>query len=47
MRYLMVYDTQTKQFVGSGCYLVSNEPSVGDVSMFQTVSAEFVGQNSL
>jgi hypothetical protein len=47
LRCLMVYDTQTKQFVGSGCYLVSTEPSVGDVSMFQTVSAEFVGQNSL
>jgi hypothetical protein len=47
LRCLMVYDTQTKQFVGSGCYLVNNEPSVGDVMMFQTVSAEFVGQNSL
>ncbi len=47
MRCLMVYDTQTKQFVGSGCYLVSNEPPVGDVSVFQTTSAEFVGQNSL
>jgi len=46
-RCLMVYDTQTKQFVGSGCYLVSNEPSVGDVSVFQTFSAEFVGQNTL
>jgi hypothetical protein len=44
---LMVYDTQTRQFVGSGCYLVSGEPPVGDISVFQTVSAEFVGQNSL
>jgi hypothetical protein len=47
LRCLMVYDTQTKQFVGSGCYLVASEPPVGDVSIFQTVSAEFVGQNSL
>jgi hypothetical protein len=43
----MVYDTQTKQFVGSGCYVVANEPAVGDVAIFQTVSAEFVGHNSL
>ena len=47
LRCLMVYDTQTKQFVGSGCYVVSNEPEVADVSVFQTVSAEFVGHNSL
>lgn len=47
LRCLMVYDTQTKQFVGSGCYVVSNEPGVGNVSVFQTVSAEFVGHNSL
>jgi len=47
LRCLMVYDTQTKQFVGSGCYVVSNEPGVGDVSVFQTVSAEFVGHTSL
>jgi hypothetical protein len=43
----MVYDTQTKQFVGSGCYLVSKEPPVGEVSIFKTVNAEFVGLNSL
>jgi len=43
-RCLMVYNTQTKQFVGSGCYLVSNEPPVGDVSVFQTISVEFVGR---
>jgi hypothetical protein len=47
LRCLMVYDTQTKQFVGSGCYVVANEPAVGDVAIFQTVSAEFVGHNSL
>jgi hypothetical protein len=41
---LMVYDVQTKQFAGLGCYLVSNEPAVGDVSVFQTISVEFVGR---
>ena len=43
-RCLMVYDMQTKQFVGSGCYLVSNEPLVGEVSVFQNISVEFVGR---
>jgi hypothetical protein len=47
LRCLMVYDTQTKQFVGSGCYLVADEPTIGNVSIYQTVSAEFVGQNAL
>lgn len=43
-RCLMVYDMESKQFVGSGCYLVSNEPPVGDVSVFRTISVEFVGR---
>jgi hypothetical protein len=43
---LMVFDTQTKQFAGSGCYLVSNEPSIGQVTRFQTASAEFIGQGT-
>jgi hypothetical protein len=44
MRCLMVFDTQAKQFVGSGCYVVTGKPSMGDVGTFETVSAEFVGQ---
>ena len=44
---LMVFDTQTKQFAGSGCYLVSNEPSIGQVTRFETASAEFIGQGTL
>jgi hypothetical protein len=44
MRCLMVFDTQAKQFVGSNCYVVTAEPSIGDVAKFGTVSAEFVGQ---
>ena len=47
LRCLMVFDTQTKQFVGSGCYVVTGKPSIGDVAKFETVSAEFVGQETL
>jgi hypothetical protein len=43
LRCLMVFDTQAKQFVGSGCYVVTGKPSTGDVAKFETVSAEFVG----
>jgi hypothetical protein len=47
LRCLMVFDTQAKQFVGSGCYVVTGKPSMGDVTKFETVSAEFVGQETL
>jgi hypothetical protein len=47
LRCLMVFDTQTKQFVGSGCYVVTSKPLIGDVEKFETVSAEFVGQGTL
>ena len=47
LRCLMVFDTQTRQFVGSGCYVVPSEPSNGKVETFETVSAEFVGQVNL
>ena len=47
LRCLMVFDTQTRQFVGSGCYVVQGEPSTGEVTRFETVSAEFVGQENL
>lgn len=46
LRCLMVFDTQGKQFVGSGCYVVTGKPSIGDVKKFETVSAEFVGQGT-
>jgi hypothetical protein len=46
-RCLMVFDTQAKQFVGSGCYVVTGKPSIGDVAKFETVNAEFVGQGTL
>jgi hypothetical protein len=47
LRCLMVFDTQTEQFVGSGCYVVASEPTVGEVDRFETASAEFVGQGTL
>ena len=47
LRCLMVFDTQTREFVGSGCYVVSGEPSAGEVARFATVSAEFVGHGTL
>jgi hypothetical protein len=43
LRWLMVFDTQTQQFVGSGAYAVDNLPAIGEVSRFETMSAQFVG----
>jgi hypothetical protein len=47
LRCVMVFDTQTKQFVGSGCYIVGSLPAAGGVAKFESVSAEFVGQGTL
>ena len=47
LRCLMVFDTQTREFVGSGCYIVPNEPLTGEVARFESVSAEFVGHETL
>jgi hypothetical protein len=44
---LMVFDTQTREFVGSGCYIVDTQPSTGEVARFESVSAEFVGRATL
>jgi hypothetical protein len=44
---LMVFDTQAREFVGSGCYVVSSEPLAGAVAKFESVSAEFVGHETL
>jgi hypothetical protein len=40
---LMVFDTQAKEFVGSGCYVVASLPESGQVVRFEAVTAEFVG----
>jgi hypothetical protein len=42
LRCLMVFDTQSKQFVGSGCYVVGDLPSEGQLVEFESVTAEFV-----
>ncbi len=47
LRCLMVFDTQTREFVGSGCYVVRKRPLAGEVAQFETVSAEFVGHETL
>jgi len=40
---MMVFDTQSKQFVGSGCYVVASTPPPGTTSKFETFTAEYVG----
>jgi hypothetical protein len=40
---LMVFDTESKQFVGSGCYVVGPLPPPGTLAQFESVTAEFVG----
>jgi hypothetical protein len=40
---LMVFDTQSQEFVGSGCYVVAASPGAGQLVRFETVTAEFVG----
>jgi hypothetical protein len=47
LRCLMVFDTQTREFVGSGCYIVASQPLAGEVARFESVSAEFVGHETL
>jgi hypothetical protein len=47
LRCLMVFDTQTREFVGSGCYVVTTAPRTGEVRQFEAVSAEFVGHEKL
>jgi hypothetical protein len=44
---LMVFDTEAKQFVGSGCYVVESLPTPGTVTKSESASAEFVGQTAL
>jgi hypothetical protein len=47
LRCLMVFDTETREFVGSGCYVVDTAPFAGEVAKFETRSAEFVGHEKL
>jgi hypothetical protein len=47
LRCVMVFDTQSKQFVGSGCYVVAGTPPSDTVVQFNTYSAQFVGTSTL
>jgi hypothetical protein len=47
LRCVMVFDTQSKQFVGSGCYVIGSLPPAGTIAKFDTFSAEFVGTPTL
>jgi hypothetical protein len=47
LRCVMVFDTQSKQFVGSGCYVIGSSPPVGTTAKFETTTAEFVGSSEL
>jgi hypothetical protein len=40
---LMIFDTQTDQVVGNHVYDVKTEPKTGQVSKFESYSAEYVG----
>ena len=40
---VMIFDTQSKQFVGTVCYVIGEEPPIGEIARFDTMSAEFVG----
>ena len=44
---MMVFDTQSKQFVGSGCYVVASTPPIGTTAKFETFTAEVVGNSVL
>jgi hypothetical protein len=46
LRCLKVFDTQSRQFVGSGCYVVESLPTPGAVTKLESVTAEFVGQGA-
>ena len=42
LKCVCIYDTQSKQFVGTVCYVISSEPPIGEIARFDTMSAEFV-----
>ena len=43
---VMVFDTESKQFVGSGCYVVGQLPAEGAVEKFETYNAEYVSSGT-
>ena len=47
LRCVIVFDTQSKQSVGSGCYVIGSLPPAGIKAKFDTFSTEFVGAPTL
>lgn len=47
LRCVMVFDTVSKEFVGSGCYVVGATPQLGEIDTFETYSAEYIGSGKL
>jgi len=43
---LMVFDTESKQSVGTGCYVVGSLPAPGTLGQFESVTAELVGEGN-
>jgi hypothetical protein len=46
LRCVMVFDTVSKQFVGSGCYVVGVSLEPGEIDTFETHSAEYIGSGN-
>jgi hypothetical protein len=47
LRCLMLFDTQSKQYVGSGCYVIGTLPAINEVVKFESFPAEFVGPTTI
>jgi hypothetical protein len=46
LRCVMVFDTVSKTFVGSGCYVVGVSLEPGEIDTFETRSAEYIGSGN-
>jgi hypothetical protein len=46
LRCVMVFDTVSKEFVGSGCYVVGMALQPGELDTFETHSAEYIGSGN-
>jgi hypothetical protein len=46
LRCVMVFDTVSKEFVGSGCYVVGVPLQPGELETFETHSAEYIGSGN-
>src|SRR5260370_28062421 len=47
LRCMMVFDTQSKQFVGSGCYVICSLPPVETIPKFDHARTEYVGTSPI